>query len=76
LRSNRPYRLVAQQPGTRLEFEAFDDYYRPVHIKSFTIVSVPEAATQGAGRCVFGLSAGTPGFARSACRSGDRKQCS
>jgi len=71
-----PYRLVAQQPGTRLEFEAFDDYYRPVHIKSFTIVSVPEAATQGAGRCVFGLSAGTPGFARSACRSGDRKQCS
>ena len=41
-----PYRLVAQQPGTRLEFEAFDDYYRPVHIKSFTIVSVPEAATR------------------------------
>jgi peptide/nickel transport system substrate-binding protein len=41
-----PYRLVAQQPGTRLEFEAFDDYYRPVHIKSFTILSVPEAATR------------------------------
>src|SRR5215831_15491562 len=23
-----PYRLVAQQPGTKLEFEAFEDYYR------------------------------------------------
>src|SRR6266849_4503457 len=23
-----PYRLVAQEPGTRLNFEAFDDYYR------------------------------------------------
>ena len=41
-----PYRLVAQQPGTRLDFEAFDDYYRPVHVKRFTIVSVPEAATR------------------------------
>src|SRR6266436_7832208 len=41
-----PYRLVAQEPGTRLNFEAFDDYYRPVHVKRFTIVSVPEAATR------------------------------
>jgi ABC-type transport system substrate-binding protein len=41
-----PYRLVAQQPGIKLEFEAFNDYYRPVHVKSFTIVSVPEAATR------------------------------
>ena len=41
-----PYRLVAQEPGTRLEFEAFDDYYRPVHVKRFTIISVPEAATR------------------------------
>jgi ABC-type transport system substrate-binding protein len=41
-----PYRLVAQQPGTKLEFEAFNDYYRPVHVKGFTIVSVPEAATR------------------------------
>jgi peptide/nickel transport system substrate-binding protein len=41
-----PYRLVDQQPGTKLVFEAFDDYYRPVHVKRFTIVSVPEAATR------------------------------
>jgi ABC-type transport system substrate-binding protein len=30
----------------RLEFEAFEDYYRPVHVKKFTMVSVPEAATR------------------------------
>jgi peptide/nickel transport system substrate-binding protein len=41
-----PYRLVAQEPGTRLNFEAFDNYYRPVHVKRFTIISVPEAATR------------------------------
>ena len=41
-----PYRLVSQEPGTRLDFEAFDDYYRPVHVKHFTILSVPDAATR------------------------------
>ena len=41
-----PYRLVSQEPGVRLEFEAFADYYRPVHIKQLTMVSVPEAATR------------------------------
>jgi peptide/nickel transport system substrate-binding protein len=41
-----PYRLVSQQPGVRLEFEAFDEYYRPVHAKQLTMVSVPEAATR------------------------------
>jgi peptide/nickel transport system substrate-binding protein len=41
-----PYRLVSQEPGTRLEFEAFEDYYRPVHVKHFTIISVPDAATR------------------------------
>jgi peptide/nickel transport system substrate-binding protein len=41
-----PYRLVAQEAGTKLEFEAFDAYYRPVHVKNFTIVSVPDAATR------------------------------
>ena len=41
-----PYKLVSQQPGVRLEFEAFDDYYRPVHVKQLTMVSVPEAATR------------------------------
>ena len=41
-----PYRLVSQQPGIRLDFEAFDGYYRPVHIKQLTMMSVPEAATR------------------------------
>ena len=41
-----PYRLVSQQPGIQLDFEAFDGYYRPVHIKEFTIKAVPEAATR------------------------------
>jgi len=41
-----PYRLAAQQPGTKLEFEAFDGYYRPVHVKNFTIISVPDPATR------------------------------
>jgi peptide/nickel transport system substrate-binding protein len=41
-----PYKLVDQQPGIRLDFEAFDSYYRPVHIKNLTMLSVPEAATR------------------------------
>jgi len=41
-----PYKLVSQQPGVRLDFEAFDEYYRPVHAKQLTMVSVPEAATR------------------------------
>lgn len=41
-----PYRLVRQEPGVRLEFEAFEDYYRPVHVKQFTVISVPEATTR------------------------------
>jgi peptide/nickel transport system substrate-binding protein len=41
-----PYKLVSQEPGTKLEFEAFEQYYAPVHIKKFTIVSAPDAATR------------------------------
>ena len=41
-----PYKLVRQEPGSKLELEAFEDYYRPVHVKQFTIVSVPEGATR------------------------------
>ncbi|MGH7249031.1 MAG: ABC transporter substrate-binding protein, partial [Pseudomonadota bacterium] len=41
-----PYKLVSQEPGVRLDFAAFDDYYRPVHVKEFTMLSVPEAATR------------------------------
>src|SRR6516165_5958216 len=41
-----PYKFVSQEAGTKIEFEAFDQYYAPVHIKKFTIVSVPDAATR------------------------------
>ena len=41
-----PYKLVSQQPGIKLEFEAFEGYREPVHIKQLTMVSVPEAATR------------------------------
>jgi ABC-type transport system substrate-binding protein len=41
-----PYKLASQQPGIKLEFEAFEGYYNPVHIKQFTMLSVPEAATR------------------------------
>ncbi|MBI3328609.1 MAG: ABC transporter substrate-binding protein [Nitrospinae bacterium] len=41
-----PYRLVRQEPGAKLEFEAFADYYRPVHVKQLIMISVPEAATR------------------------------
>src|SRR5260221_2988103 len=41
-----PYKLVSQEAGNKIEYEAFEDYYRPVHVKNFTIVSVPEAATR------------------------------
>ena len=41
-----PYKLVSQEPGSKIEYEAFEHYYRPVHIMKFTIVAVPEAATR------------------------------
>src|SRR5215813_12879647 len=41
-----PYKLASNEAGVKLQFEAFEQYYRPVHIKSFTMVSVPEAATR------------------------------
>jgi peptide/nickel transport system substrate-binding protein len=41
-----PYKLVSQQQGVRLEFEAFEGYHRPVGIKQLTMVTVPEAATR------------------------------
>ncbi|MBI3328608.1 MAG: ABC transporter substrate-binding protein [Nitrospinae bacterium] len=41
-----PYKLVRQEPGAKLEFEAFEDYYRPVHVKQFIMISVPEGATR------------------------------
>jgi peptide/nickel transport system substrate-binding protein len=41
-----PYKLVGQQQGVRLEFEAFEGYYRPVQVRHLTMVTVPEAATR------------------------------
>ena len=41
-----PYKLVRQEAGTRLEFEAFEDYYKPVYIKQLIMISVPESATR------------------------------
>jgi peptide/nickel transport system substrate-binding protein len=41
-----PYRLVHQEPGTKLEFEAFEDYYRPVHVKQLVMIAVPEGTTR------------------------------
>lgn len=41
-----PYKLVSQEPGTRLDFEAFDGYYAPVHTKQLSVRSVPDAATR------------------------------
>ena len=41
-----PYKLVSQEPGSKIVLEAFDDYYRPVHVKRFEIIGSPEAATR------------------------------
>src|SRR5262245_56834418 len=41
-----PYRLVRHEPGVKIELEAFDGYYRPVHVKQLVMISVPEAATR------------------------------
>jgi peptide/nickel transport system substrate-binding protein len=41
-----PFKLVRQEPGVRIELEAFDGYYRPVNAKQLVMVSVPEAATR------------------------------
>jgi peptide/nickel transport system substrate-binding protein len=41
-----PYKLVSQEPGTKIVLEAFEDYYRPVHVKRLEMLGVPEAATR------------------------------
>jgi len=41
-----PYKMVSQEPGTQLDFEAFEGYYAPVHVKKFSIISVPDPATR------------------------------
>ena len=41
-----PYKPVSQEPGTKLEFEAFEEYYRPVHVKKFTIIAIEDPATR------------------------------
>src|SRR5438876_1057888 len=41
-----PYKLVRHEPGVKVEMEAFDGYYRPVHVKELVMTAVPEASTR------------------------------
>src|SRR5213594_3017570 len=41
-----PYKLVRHEPGVKVEMEAFEGYYRPVHVKQLVMTAVPEAATR------------------------------
>jgi peptide/nickel transport system substrate-binding protein len=41
-----PYKLVKHEPGVKIELEAFEGYYRPVHVKHLVMTSIPEAATR------------------------------
>jgi peptide/nickel transport system substrate-binding protein len=41
-----PYKLASIEPGVKIQFAAFEHYYRPIHIENLTMVSVPEAATR------------------------------
>src|SRR5262249_61153753 len=56
-----PYKLSPVEVGVKLQFEAFEHYYRPVHIKSLTMVAVPEEVTRlamlerGEADIVYGL---------------------
>jgi ABC-type transport system substrate-binding protein len=41
-----PYKLVRHEPGVKVELEAFDGYYRPVHAQQLVMIAVPEGATR------------------------------
>src|SRR5438477_5784289 len=41
-----PYKLLHLEPGVKIELEAFEGYYRPVHVKHLVMIAVPEAATR------------------------------
>ena len=41
-----PFKLVRHEPGVKVEMEAFEGYYRPVHAKQLVMTAVPEAATR------------------------------
>ena len=41
-----PFKLVRQEPGVKVELEAFDGYYRAVHAKELVMIAVPEGATR------------------------------
>jgi peptide/nickel transport system substrate-binding protein len=41
-----PYKLVRHEPGVKIELEAFDGYYRPVHAQQLVMIAVPEGATR------------------------------
>jgi ABC-type transport system substrate-binding protein len=37
---------VRQEPGIKLEFEAFEEYYRPGHIEQLVMIGIPETTTR------------------------------
>src|SRR5438876_6255969 len=41
-----PYKLVRHEPGVKVEMEAFDGYYRPVHVKELVMTAVPDASAR------------------------------
>jgi len=41
-----PYKLVRHEPGVKVEMEAFEGYYRPVHVQQLVMIAVPEGATR------------------------------
>src|SRR5262245_13376638 len=57
-----PYKLTSMEIGLKLQFEAFEHYYRPVRIKNLTMLAVPEEVTRlamlerGEADIIYGLS--------------------
>jgi peptide/nickel transport system substrate-binding protein len=57
-----PYKLTSMETGLKMQFEAFEHYYRPVHIKNLTMLAVPEDVTRlamlerGEADIIYGLS--------------------
>jgi peptide/nickel transport system substrate-binding protein len=57
-----PYKLTSMETGLKLQFEAFEHYYRPVHIKNLTMLAVPDLSEYAKKDWVrhFGASPDTP----------------
>ena len=44
--SGQAVQAGAPGAGHKAEFEAFEDYYRPVHVKQLVMIAVPEGTTR------------------------------